>query len=80
MLKFTGAICKRENAINSQYRELYPGFSVNSPEVQRISAEYNFLKNQIRDDQNEFQYFKNYFTKLTGIPSTSSAVHYDLIV
>lgn len=80
MLKFTGSICKRENAINSQYRELYPGFSVNSPEVQRISTEYNFLKNQIRDDANEFQYFKNYFTKLTGIPSTSSAVHYDLIV
>lgn len=80
MLKFVGSIAKRENAINAQYRELYPGFSVMSPAVQRLSTEYNFLKNQIREDESEYSYFKNYFTKLTGIPSTSSAVHYDLMM
>jgi hypothetical protein len=77
MLKFVGTISKRENAINSQYREVYPGFSVTCPSVQRLSAEYNYLKNQLREDEGEYNYFKNYFTKLTGIPSTSSAVHYD---
>lgn len=80
MLKFVGAISKRENAINAQYRELYPGFSVMSPDVQRLSTEYNFLKNQIREDENEWTYFKNYFTKLTNIPSSSTAVHYDLMM
>lgn len=80
MLKFTGAIAKRENAINAQYREINPGFSVMSPAVQRLSTEYNFLKNQIREDDAEYSYFKNYFSRLTGIPSTSTAVHYDLIM
>lgn len=80
MLKFTGAIAKRENAINAQYREINPGFSVMCPAVQRLSTEYNFLKNQIREDDAEYGYFKNYFSKLTGIPSTSTAVHYDLIM
>lgn len=80
MLKFVGAISRRENAINAQYRELYPGFSVMSPDVQRLSTEYNFLKNQIREDENEWTYFKNYFTKLTNIPSNSNTVHYDLMM
>jgi len=78
MVKFIGAMAKRENAINAQYREIYPGFSVMSPAVRRLSYEYNYMKNEIRDDENEWTYFKNYFTKLSGIPSTSSAVHYDL--
>ena len=80
MVRFVGAMAKRENSINAQYRELYPGFSVMSPHVRRLSNEYNFLKNQLRDDENEWTYFKNYFTKLSGIPSTSSAVHYDLML
>jgi len=80
MVRFVGAMAKRENAINAQYRELYPGFSVMSPHVRRLSNEYNFLKNQIREDESEWTYFKNYFTKLSGIPSTSSAVHYDLML
>jgi hypothetical protein len=80
MLKFVGSISRRENAINAQYRELYPGFSVMSPTVQRMSTEYNFLKNQIREDENEWTYFKNYFTKLTNIPSNTSTVHYDLMM
>jgi hypothetical protein len=80
MVRFVGAMAKRENAINAQYRELYPGFSVMSPHVRRLSHEYNFLKNQLREDENEWTYFKNYFTKLSGIPSTSSAVHYDLML
>ena len=80
MIKFTGSMAKRENAINAQYRELYPGFSVMSPDVRRLSYEYSFLKNQLREDENEWTYFKNYFTKLSGIPSSSSAVHYDLML
>ncbi len=78
MVKFVGSMAQRENAINSQYRELYPGFSVMSPDVRRLSYEYNYLKNQLREDENEWTYFKNYFTKLSGIASTSSAIHYDL--
>lgn len=80
MVKFTGAMAKRENAINAQYKELYPGFSVMSPQVRKLSYEYNYLKNQLREDDNEWTYFKNYFTKLSGIPSTSSAIHYDLMM
>lgn len=80
MVRFVGSMAKRENAINAQYRELYPGFSVMSPHVRKLSTEYNFLKNQIREDENQWTYFKNYFTKLSGIPSTSSAVHYDLML
>lgn len=80
MIKFVGAMAKRENAINAQYRELYPGFSVMSPHVRRLTCEYNFIKNQLREDENQWTYFKNYFTKLTGIPSTSSAIHYDIVV
>lgn len=80
MVRFVGAMAMRENAINAQYRELYPGFSVMSPHVQRLSHEYNFLKNQLREDDNQWTYFKNYFTKLSGIPSASSAVHYDLML
>ena len=80
MVRFVGSMAKRENAINAQYRELYPGFSVMSPHVRKLSHEYNFLKNQIREDDNQWTYFKNYFTKLSGIPSTSSAVHYDLML
>jgi hypothetical protein len=30
MVQFVGSMAKRENAINAQYRELYPGFSVMS--------------------------------------------------
>lgn len=75
MLKFVGTICQRENAINEQFRELYPGFSIMSPEVKRLTMQYQFLKNQIREDETQYTYFKNYFTKLTGIPSSSSAVH-----
>ena len=80
MVKFVGSMAKRENAINAQYRELYPGFSVMSPHVQKLSHEYNFLKNQLREDESQWTYFKNYFTKLSGIPSASSAVHYDLML
>ena len=80
MVKFVGSMAKRENAINAQYRELYPGFSVMSPHVRKLSHEHNFLKNQLREDESQWTYFKNYFTKLSGIPSTASAVHYDLMV
>jgi hypothetical protein len=80
MAKMVGSIARRENAINSQYRELYPGFSVMSPHVRKISHEYNFIKNQVRQDPEQWQYFKNYFSRITGIPSTSQSVHYDLVL
>lgn len=80
MVKFSGSIAKRENAINAQYRELYPGFNVLSPHVRKLSHEYNYIKNEIRKDKDEWQYFKNYFSKLTNIPSTTSAVHYDVLL
>ena len=79
MVKLVGTIAQRENAINAQYQELYPGFSVLSPAVRRLSHEYNYIKNDLRKDSSKWQYFKNYFSKLTGIPSTSSdAIHYDV--
>jgi len=80
MVKFTGAIAKRENAINAQYKELYPGFNVLSPHVRKLSHEYNYIKEEIRKDKDKWQYFKNYFTKLSNIPSTASAVHYDVLL
>jgi hypothetical protein len=80
MVKMTGSIARRENAINSQYRELYPGFSVMSPHVRKLSHEYNFIKNEIRKDPEQWQYFKNYFSRISGIPSSSQKVHYDLVL
>ncbi len=80
MVKMLGSIARRENAINSQYRELYPGFSIMSPHVQKITHEYNYLKDEIRKDEDEWAYFKNYFSKLSGVPSTSQSVHYDLVI
>ena len=80
MVKMLGSIARRENAINSQYRELYPGFSVQSPHVQKLTHEYNYLKDEIRKDEDEWSYFKNYFSRLSGIPSTSQSVHYDLVI
>lgn len=78
MVKFVGSIAKRENSINAQYRELYPGISVLSPHVRKLSHEYNYIKDEIRKDKDEWQYFKNYFTKLTNIPSTTGAIQYDV--
>ena len=75
MLKFVGAICRRENAVNSQFRQVYPGFSIMTPEVKKVSLEYNIIKNQLREDEDQWTFFKNYFTRLTGIPSASSAIH-----
>lgn len=75
MLKFVGAICRRESAVNAQFRQVYPGFSIMTPEVKKVSIEYNMLKNQMREDENQWTFFKNYFTRLTGIPSSSSAIH-----
>lgn len=80
MVKMTGSVARRENAINSQYRELYPGFSVMSPHVRKISHEYNFIKNELRKDPEQWQYFKNYFSRISGIPSSSQSVHYDLVL
>lgn len=80
MVKMTGSIARRENAINSQYRELYPGFSVMSPHVRKLSHEYNFIKNELRKDPEQWQYFKNYFSRISGIPSSSQAVNYDLVL
>jgi len=80
MVKMTGSIARRENAINSQYRELYPGFSVISPHVRKLSHEYNFIKNEIRKDPEEWQYFKNYYSRISGIPSSSQEVQYDLVL
>ena len=80
MVKMTGSIARRENAINSQYRELYPGFSVMSPHVRKISHEYNFIKNEIRKDPEQWQYFKNYYSRISGIPSSNQEVHYDLVL
>lgn len=80
MVRFVGSIAKRENAINAQYKELYPGFNVLSPHVRKLSHEYNYIKDEIRKDKDKWQYFKNYFTKLTNIPSTTSAIHYDVLL
>lgn len=80
MVKLTGSIARRENAINSQYRELYPGFSIVTPHVRKITHEYNFIKDEMRKDAQQWQYFKNYFSRISGIPSSSQPVHYDLVL
>lgn len=71
MVRLTGAIAKRENAINAQYKELYPGFSVMSPHVIKLSTEYQMIKEELRKDEEEWAYFKNYFSKLSNIPSVA---------
>lgn len=70
MSKFLGAIARRENAINMEYGMAFPGYSVlSAPKVQQLNYEYNYLKNEYRKDRGKWDYFKNWFTKLTGIPS-----------
>jgi len=80
MVRFVGSVAMRESAINSQFRELHPGFTVNSPRVRQLTHEYNYIKNQLRKNKNQWQYFKNYFSKLSGIPSTTTAVHHELML
>lgn len=77
MVRLIGSIARRENAINSQYRDLYPGFSVMSPHVRKLTTEYNLMKEELRKDDDEWQYFKNYFTKLSGIPSDTNSYDTD---
>lgn len=80
MVRLVGSIAKRENAINAQYKELYPGFSVMSPHVIKLTTEYQLIKDGLRNDEDEWNYFKNYFSKLSGIPSaqqTSQPPVYD---
>lgn len=80
MVKLVGSIARRENAINTYYKDIYPDFSINSPHVKKLTHEYNFIKDEISKNTDQWQYFKNYFSRISGIPSTSQAIHYDLII
>ena len=71
MVRYLGAITRRENAINRAVMAECPGVYGMVPFVQAVDAEFEFLKRHVRKDHQTWKYFQNYFTKLTGIPSTS---------
>jgi hypothetical protein len=71
MVKFLGSISRRENAINrAVMRECPTTFSM-VPMIQSADQEFQYIKNDIGLDYSMLGYFKEHFTRLSGIPSTS---------
>ena len=67
MIKFLGSIARKESAINNILINECPGVYGTVP--LSMDAEFNVIKRDIGNDPNTLNYFNNYFTKLSGIPS-----------
>ncbi len=70
MVKLLGKISLRENEISQLYQEIYDPSEGITPDVTRLGDEYKFIKDQIKQDPQEFDYFKRYFTALSEVPSS----------
>lgn len=71
MVKFLGAIARRENAINRAVMKECPTTFSMVPMIQSVDQEFEFIRKDIGVNHDMLQYFNTNFTKLTGIPSTS---------
>lgn len=71
MVRFLGALVKRENALNRALLEQCPTLYGMVPFIQQNEAESLFLQNIIKKNAQINQYFQVYFTKLSGLPSDS---------
>ncbi len=71
MVMLLGKIALRENAVNHLYQEVYDPSEGISPSVTKLANEYDFIKEQVRQDPREWAYFKEYFTPLSSVPSSA---------
>ena len=71
MVALLGKISLRENAVNSLYQEMYDPSEGITPDVTKLGNEYDFIKEQIRQDPREWDYFKQYFSQLSSVPSSA---------
>lgn len=71
MVRFLGALVRRENAINRALMEQCPGLYGVVPFVQQVDSEVDFVKNHVKKDRGAWEYFQQYFTRYSGIPSSN---------
>ena len=71
MVKFLGAIARRENAINRAVMKECPTTFSMIPMIQQNDQEFRLIKKDIGKDHDMLNFFNTNFTKLSGIPSTS---------
>lgn len=70
MVRFLGAIARRENAVNRVMAKQCPGVMAMVPTVQEVDLETQYIQRHIRKDDEMYGYFKSNFAKYSGIPST----------
>ena len=71
MVRFLGSLVRRENAVNRALMEQCPGLYGVVPFVQQVDSEVNFVKNHVKKDRGAWEYFQQYFTRYSGIPSSN---------
>lgn len=69
MVRFLGALLRRENAVNRVMSQHCPGTFAMVPTVQQVDQETQFVQNYIRKDAGMLNYFQQHFTKYSGIKS-----------
>jgi len=69
MVRFLGAIARRENAVNRVMAKQCPGVFAMVPMVQEVDLETQFIQRHIRKDDDMYKYFQTNFSKYSGVPS-----------
>ena len=69
MVRYTGVIARRENAVNRAISVRCPGSFGMVPFVQQADEEARLMKSHISKDKQMYGYFQNYFSRYTGIDS-----------
>ena len=69
MVRFLGAIARRENAINRVMAKQCPGVYAMVPMVQEVDLETQYIQRHVRKDDDMYGYFKTNFAKYSGIPA-----------
>ena len=69
MVRFIGAIARRENAVNRVMAQQCPGVFGMVPMVQEVDQETQYIQKHIRKDKDMYQYFRSNFSRYSGIPS-----------
>jgi hypothetical protein len=67
MVRFLGALLRRENAINRVIGEHCPGAFPMVPLVQQVDQETRYVQDHIRKDSGMLDYFQNNFMKYSGV-------------
>jgi len=69
MVRFLGALMRRENALNRVLSEHCPGSYAMVPLVQKADEETEYVQRFIQKEPEMLRYFQNQFTRYSGIPS-----------